>query len=190
MQDLILKSQSYIIEKLNVTDIRDFLLISIEYQKLYIIENMKVMKSYSISSSKYGTGNMNDSYQTPLGVHHIAKKIGDNLKKNTILKGRKVLLNGITTDDLNNSKYKDFKKKYLSDNEDIITSRILWLRGNENEINLGGNVDTYNRYIYIHGTIHEHKIGQKDSHGCIRMMNDDVIELFSYSKVKMIVNII
>ncbi len=190
MQDLILKSQNNILSKLNITDIQKFLVISIKNQELYIIENMKVIKSYLISSSKYGTGNTNNSFQTPLGIHHIAKKIGDNLRKNTILKGRKILLDGITTDDLKKPEYKGFREKYLSNNEDVITSRILWLKGNEKDINLGGNVDTFNRYIYIHGTIHENKIGQKDSHGCIRMNNDDVIELFNYSKVNMIVNII
>ena len=66
----------------------------------------------------------------------------------------------------------------------------MWLKGNESGINLGGDVDTYNRYIYIHGTIHENKIGKKDSHGCIRMNNDDVIELFDNVKINMIVHIV
>ena len=66
----------------------------------------------------------------------------------------------------------------------------MWLKGDERGINLGGNVDTYNRYIYIHGTIHENKIGKKDSHGCIRMNNDDIIELFDNVKINMIVHIV
>lgn len=63
--------------------------------------------------------------------------------------------------------------------EDKVTSRILWLTGTEEGINKGGNVDTYNRYIYIHGTPEEGLIGQPASHGCIRMKNDDVISLYS-----------
>tara|TARA_Y100000992_G_scaffold178036_1_gene120078 strand:- start:490 stop:1062 length:573 start_codon:yes stop_codon:yes gene_type:complete len=190
MRDLISKSKNYILEKLNITDIEEYILISIEHQELNIIDNMQVIASYKISTSKYGVGNVNDSFQTPLGIHHIAKKIGDRLKKNTILKGRKIVFDGITTDDLNSFQYTDFKKKHFSKNEDVITSRIMWLKGNENGVNLGGDVDTYSRYIYIHGTIHEDKIGDKDSHGCIRMNNDDVIKLFDYVKVNMIVHIV
>ena len=64
------------------------------------------------------------------------------------------------------------------------------VKGNEHGINLGGDVDTYKRYIYIHGTIHENKIGKKDSHGCIRMNNEDIIELFDNVKINMIVHIV
>ena len=190
MKDLISKSKKYIFDTLNITSIKEYILISIEHQKLYIIYDLKVISSYKISTSKYGTGNINDSFQTPLGVHHIAKKIGEGLKKNTILKGRKTIFDGITTDDLDSLEYQEFKKKHFSKSEDVITSRIMWLKGNESGINLGGDVDTYNRYIYIHGTIHENKIGNKDSHGCIRMNNDDVIELFDNVKINMIVHIV
>ena len=81
MKDLISKSKNYIFDTLKITNIREYIIISIEYQELYIVDNMKVITSYKISTSKYGTGNMNDSFQTPLGVHHIAKKIGKALKK-------------------------------------------------------------------------------------------------------------
>ena len=67
--------------------------------------------------------------------------------------------------------------------EDVITSRILWLAGLEPGINQGGDVDTYQRYIYIHGTVEEDKIGQPVSHGCIRMLNKDVIELYDQLEV-------
>ena len=63
---------------------------------------------------------------------------------------------------------------------DYVTSRILWLDGLEEGHNKGGNVDSFKRYIYIHGTHEEGLIGEKASHGCIRMFNNDVIELFSY----------
>jgi lipoprotein-anchoring transpeptidase ErfK/SrfK len=62
--------------------------------------------------------------------------------------------------------------------KDEITSRILWLDGLEEGVNRGGDNDTYSRYIYIHGTTDEKRIGQPVSAGCIRMTNDDVIELF------------
>ena len=66
---------------------------------------------------------------------------------------------------------------------DDITSRLLWLTGEEEGINKGGNVDSYQRYIYIHGTSEEGKIGTPASHGCIRMINKEVIELFSLVKL-------
>jgi lipoprotein-anchoring transpeptidase ErfK/SrfK len=66
---------------------------------------------------------------------------------------------------------------------DDITSRILWLSGYEKDINKGGDVDSYERFIYIHGTSEEGKIGTPASHGCIRMLNKDVIELYSMTKI-------
>ena len=69
-------------------------------------------------------------------------------------------------------------------------SRILRLKGLEENINLGGDVDSYQRYIYIHGTAHEDKIGEKASHGCIRMLNQDVIELIDICQEKMLVLIL
>jgi lipoprotein-anchoring transpeptidase ErfK/SrfK len=63
--------------------------------------------------------------------------------------------------------------------DDYVTSRIIWLDGEEDGLNKGGNVDSYKRYIYIHGTHEEGLIGTKASHGCIRMFNYDVIELFN-----------
>ncbi|MEM7565489.1 MAG: L,D-transpeptidase, partial [Pseudomonadota bacterium] len=62
--------------------------------------------------------------------------------------------------------------------KDEITSRILWLDGLEDGVNRGGVYDTYQRYIYIHGTSDEKRIGERVSHGCVRMKNHDVIELF------------
>ena len=75
--------------------------------------------------------------------------------------------------------------KHFAKYEDVITSRILWLKGHEEGINKGDNIDSYSRYIYIHGTAHEDKIGTPDSHGCVRMNNDDVIELFDNTFVNM-----
>lgn len=178
MDDFISQSKKYIQDKLNIPEITDFLLVSTQNQKLYLINNLSVTSSYLVSTSKYGNGNMNDSFQTPLGIHHIAKKIGEGLKKNTILKGRKPVFDGITTDDLDSGKYDDFKNNHFSSYDDVITSRIMWLKGNEKDYNLGGKVDSYNRYIYIHGTYHERDLGSKASHGCIRMSNEDVISLF------------
>ena len=135
-----------------------------------------------ISTSKYGLGNKNESFQTPIGIHKISKKIGDLCPIYTIFKGRVPLEGNLTLSDLENPINEKYRKKHLKDCEDVITSRIMWLEGIEEGVNKGGNVDTYSRYIYIHGTAHEELIGKEASHGCIRMRNDNVIELFK--KVK------
>jgi hypothetical protein len=70
-----------------------------------------------------------------------------------------------------------------SSKTDDITSRILWLSGEEKGVNKGKNIDSYQRYIYIHGTSEEGKIGTPASHGCIRMTNKDIIKLFSLVKL-------
>ena len=95
--------------------------------------------------------------KTPLGNFRIAKKIGHDAEPGTIFKARVAL----GPDDP------------LPETEDLITSRILWLDGMDEE-----NANTLERFIYIHGTKHEDKIGLPASHGCIRMRDDDVIELF------------
>ncbi|HEY9051354.1 MAG TPA: L,D-transpeptidase [Gammaproteobacteria bacterium] len=142
--------------------------ISIAEQMLYLLdEGHNVIKQYPVSSSKYGTGNRVNSYKTPLGKHCIREKIGDDAPMNEVFIGRQP--QG-TLDVLQQQESK------LP--EDIITSRILWLQGLEPGINSGGDVDSYQRYIYIHGTNEENQIGTAVSHGCIRMRNQDVIELY------------
>ena len=178
LQELILKSKNIFTEKAPYIDQQKFIIVQPSKQLLYLIINNSVNSTYNISTSKYGLGNKNESFQTPVGVHYIAKKIGDNVAKNTIFKGRKIFLDNLTINDLDKLEYSKIKQKYFKDNEDIITSRIMWLKGHEKGVNQGGNVDSYSRYIYIHGTIHENLIGTEASHGCIRMNNNDVIDLY------------
>ena len=100
-------------------------------------------------------------------MHTIKRKIGDEVPLGGILESRV---------------YKGKIAKILTEKErapgDYVTSRIMWLQGEENGINRGRNIDSYNRYIYIHGTPEEGYIGQPASHGCIRMKNSDAIELY------------
>lgn len=154
--------------------------ISISKQALYLIENDTISKTYIISSAKAGTGNHSGSYKTPLGMHCISEKIGDDAPLATIFKARK-------------STHKCAKILTSPDEKtdaDNITTRILWLSGLETGINKGGNVDSHNRYIYIHGTDEEGRLGQAVSHGCIRMGNQDVIDLFDRIQIGTLVNII
>jgi L,D-transpeptidase YbiS len=131
--------------------------ISIRRQRLTLKRGRKTLKAYPISSSRFGLGSEEGSMKTPLGQFRVAEKIGHGQPPGTIFKSRVAL----KPDDP------------LPDTTDFVTSRILWLDGLEEE-----NANTRERFIYIHGTKHEDKIGTPDSHGCIRMRNDDVVELF------------
>lgn len=142
--------------------------IDISKQRLFLLENSVITSSYPISSSKYGEGSKQNSFKTPLGQHVIKKMIGNDAPKNTIFISR-----------INTKRQADIIHKEESSDDDYVTTRIMWLDGQEDGINKGKGVDSYNRYIYIHGTHEEGLIGQKASHGCIRMFNSDVIELFN-----------
>ncbi len=142
--------------------------VSASDEKLYLIKNKEIIKTYPISIAKNGLGNTAGSNQTPLGLHHVKKKLGAGIPEDGILKS------GIYT-----GKKAEIISEPISVNTDLVTSRILWLSGLEPGYNLGRNVDSFNRYIYIHGTPEEGLIGQPASHGCIRMLNKDVIDLFN-----------
>ena len=143
------------------------LLVDIISQKMFLLNKGTVYKEYLISSSSYGTGSRENSFQTPLGKHIIYKKIGNNLPINAILKGRK--WNGAIANIISDP---------IDTEYDHVTSRILWLDGLELGRNKGSDVDSRNRYIYIHGTAEEGLLGKPASDGCIRMYNTEVIELF------------
>jgi lipoprotein-anchoring transpeptidase ErfK/SrfK len=131
--------------------------ISIRDQRLSLKRGDNVLRTYPISSSRFGVGSEAGSFKTPLGQFRVAEKIGHNADPGTIFEGRRPLEPGDP----------------LPKTEDFITSRILWLDGTEEH-----NANTRDRFIYIHGTKHEDTIGRPDSHGCIRMRNSDIIELF------------
>ena len=131
--------------------------VSVRDQRLILTRDGEELRSYPISTSRFGIGTEEDSLKTPLGRFRIVEKIGDGAAPGTIFKARVAL----GPDDP------------PPDTEDFITSRILWLDGLEEE-----NANTRERFIYIHGTKHEDEIGTPASHGCIRMRNADIMELF------------
>ena len=158
----------------------DIILIRISEQRLYLLdEKDKVLIDYPVSTSRFGVGNKQGSYKTPLGLHCIKEKIGDAMPAGEVFVGRQP--QGLL-DELRASN-KDLP-------EDIITSRILWLDGLQPGLNKNDDVDTYQRYIYIHGTADEGNIGQPVSHGCIRMRNQDVIDLYGRVEQGCAVNIV
>ena len=147
--------------------LENLIYVDINSQTLSYIVKGTVSRKYNISSSYYGTGSEANSLKTPLGKHEIYKKIGNELPINAILKGR--VWNGAIADIIEGPIDTDY---------DHVTSRILWLDGLEEGKNKGNGVDSRNRYIYIHGTAEEGLIGKPAPDGCIRMYNNDVIELF------------
>jgi lipoprotein-anchoring transpeptidase ErfK/SrfK len=142
--------------------------VDISEQRLYLIENSLIKASYPISTSKYGEGSIENSFKTPLGKHSIKEMIGEEAEINTIFTSR-----------INTKRSATIIDQFEDTDNDYVTSRIMWLDGEEDSFNKGGNVDSFRRYIYIHGTHEEGLIGTKASHGCIRMFNYDVIELFN-----------
>lgn len=154
--------------------------INIEKQQLQLLdESGAVLNEYSVSTSKYGAGNANGSEKTPLGLHRIAEKLGGAMPVNEVFIGR-----------LPHGNLEECQARGVDLPDDVIMSRILWLEGMEPGRNKGGYVDTYQRYIYIHGTNHEDDIGTPQSIGCIRMRNDDIVELFRLIEVGSEVNIV
>lgn len=142
----------------------------------YQSNSKKTPVIFSVSTSKNGLGQTENSFCTPLGKHQIFQKIGEGLAKNSILKARKF------TGEIYHPKKDEEKFKH----QNLILTRIIWLSGLEKGFNFGlgedkfsgFNVDTKERFIYIHGTNHEHKIGTPASSGCIQMKCDDLIWLF------------
>ena len=147
------------------------IVISIAQQTLTIYKLQKVIAQYPVSTAKNGIGSQQDSGCTPLGQHIIAEKIGGNAPSHAVFIGR--VATGETYDAELGASHPE---------RDWILSRILWLSGLEGGVNKGSNsqggCDTYQRYIYIHGTPDSEAIGLPLSHGCVRMRNQDIIELF------------
>lgn len=162
----------YLTEHALEVEAEDILVVSLEEQCMYVLKGDSVYKEYHISGAALGAGNNSGSNQTPLGLHRIKERYGEEVPLGGILKSRQFTGEVATI-------YTDS----VDVEEDHVTTRIMWLEGMEPGINKGGNVDSYNRYIYIHGTPEEGLIGQPASHGCIRMYNKEVVELFEASSV-------
>ena len=157
------------VAKLSASGLGTDIVVSISDQKLAIVERGKVIASYLISTSKFGTGDTAGSYRTPLGVLFVSGKFGDRLPAGTVIKNR------VST------------REIVDANEpgrDAIVSRVIWLRGLEEQ-----NRGAHDRCIYIHGTPEERRIGQPASFGCIRMRSKDVIALYDELHIGMHVTI-
>jgi lipoprotein-anchoring transpeptidase ErfK/SrfK len=152
-----------------------YLKVIISEQKMYLYEGNELINTYEVSTSRFGIGNKKNSFKTPLGRHRIIEKIGADVPEGGIFKQKK--FSGQTFHG---------KKEH---NNDLITTRILILEGMEPGKNSGDGIDSKDRGIWIHGTHEEEKIGTPASHGCIRLKNSDVIDLYERIKTGSVVEI-
>jgi hypothetical protein len=153
-------------ERLNVVPTRFVLVVSIAEQAVSLFENSsaswRLGGKFPCSTSRFGIGQTAGSNCTPLGLHRIAEKIGAGEPAGTVFKSRRVA--GHTSQ----PEFADAK----------ITTRILWLEGLETGFNRGGNVDSHERHIYIHGTADQTSFGKPASCGCIHLADADLIPIF------------
>jgi lipoprotein-anchoring transpeptidase ErfK/SrfK len=158
-----------VLKKFHYRPTSSIIVVSIQKQTLYLFKEGVLQKSYLISTAKNGVGQEEGSEKTPIGLHLIASKYGQKSPPFTIFRSKK-----------DTGKIWDKDKQV---DEDLVLSRILCLEGLEEGRNLGKNhlgvtVDSFKRYIYIHGTNQESQLGAPNSKGCIRMANNDILELF------------
>lgn len=147
--------------------IPDMIYVGVQRQKLYLVKNNALVKVYTVSTSRYGCGQETGSEKTPLGLHKIAGKTGKGFPMGGIIKGSAF-----------SGKIATIEHNAVSMGRDELTTRAMRLTGIEPGLNQGGKNDSFKREIYIHGTPEEGLIGTPSSHGCIRMRNADVAELF------------
>jgi lipoprotein-anchoring transpeptidase ErfK/SrfK len=148
------------------------IIVDIHNQKLQLLTPNGMLREYSVSTGKNGVGEQAGSGCTPRGLHVIRAKIGAGCAEGTVLVGRR------ETGEI-------YSKELAASNpdRDWILTRILWLSGMEVGKNRLGSVDTMRRYIYIHGCPEDVPFDKPASHGCIRMKNADIVELFDLVSV-------
>ena len=145
-----------------------WILVGIRSQSLSLFDEWgRLQQHYLVSTARRGVGEMSNSYQTPRGWHHVCDKLGAGAEENTIIFRRRVTPWKYTA---------ELHRQYPE--KDWILTRILWLCGDEPGKNQGGNVDSYDRAIYLHGAGEHVAFGTPTSLGCVRMKNPDIIQLF------------
>lgn len=144
------------------------IVVSVDQQKLWFFAGENAQE-YRVSTARAGVGCVQDSLKTPLGLHRVVEKIGGEAPLGMVFKARKAT--GVLW------------KEWPNSEDNLITSRILWLEGLEPGVNSGTNadgqvVDTKQRYVYIHGTNQRAGLGRPNSHGCVLLSDDDVASLY------------
>jgi lipoprotein-anchoring transpeptidase ErfK/SrfK len=152
--------------------------IDLSRQTLRLFEGREMLREYRVSTAEKGAGEQRGSFRTPRGRHQIRAMIGRGAAPGTVFVARRST--GETWSRELGAQFPD---------RDWILTRILWLSGLEHGKNRLREVDTMRRYIYLHGTPDTTKLGEPGSHGCVRMKNADIIELFELVKPGTEVNI-
>lgn len=147
------------------------LVVSWKKQRLTVWKDGRPIKSYRVSTSRRGVGQLMGSFKTPTGWHRVVRWIGDRRPPGAVFRSRR-----FTGEVLPPRCWRG------AEGHDMMLTRILRLRGLEPGHNAGPGCDSYARFIYIHGTNHEHLLGRPASHGCIRMGNRDIIDLFERTR--------
>lgn len=153
--------------------------VCVSTQSLDLLQGGEILRCYSISTALRGVGCEYGSHCTPLGTHRVKVKIGTGCPSGAVFERRRYT-----------GQIYSPEGALDAQSRDLILSRILWLEGVEKGVNKNGHVDTLRRYIYIHGTSEENLIGKPTSHGCIRMKNSEIIELFEIAPVGIMVLIV
>ena len=143
------------------------LVVRIGAATLQLTQGGAVVRSYAVSTSRRPPSNVAHSLGTPRGLHEIAERIGAGQPPGMVFRSR-----------VPTGQHFSEVEAASPGLDNLITSRILWLRGLEPGVNLGDPVDTYKRYVYIHGTNRENEIGTPLSAGCVLMRNLDIVELY------------
>jgi hypothetical protein len=151
---------------LGIKPANQLLIVRLATQTMQFHREGELVRAFVISSSRRPPSNVQGSLGTPLGLHVIGEKIGHGQPPGMVFKGR------VPT----GRHFSEFSEE--ENRANLIATRILWLRGLEPGVNQGGDVDTHERYIYIHGTNHEDRLGTPISAGCMLMRNLEIIELF------------
>jgi lipoprotein-anchoring transpeptidase ErfK/SrfK len=139
------------------------LVVDVEWQRLILLDDGRPVAAYPVSTAAAGVGGEEGSNRTPPGWHRIRARIGDGAPSGAVFESR------VATGRVWRGEPRA---------EDLILTRVLTLDGLEEGVNRGPGHDSLERYIYIHGTNHEDALGRPDSHGCVRMANADVVDLF------------
>ncbi len=156
---------------LGIKPANQLLFVRIDVQSMQLYRGGELVRAYTVSTSLRPPSNVRGSLGTPLGLHAIAEKIGQDQPPGMVFRSR------IPT----GRHYNELSEE--ENRANFITTRILWLQGLELGANRGGDIDTHDRLIYIHGTNHEDRIGSPQSAGCILMRNVEIAELFEEVRV-------
>lgn len=155
------------LERLSLVMSDRSILVDLDTQRLYLADAGVQVRDYPVSTAANGAGERIGSGCTPRGLHRVRLKIGAGCGEGAVFRSRR-WTGEVYCDEL----------ARRTPGCDWILTRILWLTGLEPGRNRGGDVDTLRRFIYIHGCPECEPMGEPRSHGCIRMRNRDLIELF------------